>query len=57
MIIDSITQNEINNRLDVEGAMGGEITLMSNMTIGTGAFAFVLAGVVIQSTLCPLRMH
>lgn len=34
--IDSITQIELNNRLNVFAAMGGNITLTSNFSIGGG---------------------
>lgn len=43
-MIDPFIQNEINKRFYVDGGMGGEITLTSNSSIGSGAFAFVLAG-------------
>lgn len=48
--MDSTIQNEINRRFDMEDEMGGEIILTSNSTIGSGAFAFVLAGGLIQSS-------
>lgn len=44
MDISPNTQNELNKRLNIQGAMGGNITLTSTSPIGSGSFAFVLAG-------------
>lgn len=48
--IDSDTQNELNKRPNVRGAMGGNITLTSNSSIGGGRYAFVLSGNLIENT-------
>lgn len=45
--IDAITQNELNNHLNVKGAMGGNITLVSNCSIGFGGSGFVSVGLFI----------
>lgn len=44
VVIDKIIQDEMNNRLNVYGGMGNNITLISSTPIGIGTIGFVLAG-------------